>query len=101
SVGLYLDAREVRAWVREHAAGKLALNCFSYTCGYAVAALAGGARRVVNVDISRRVLDWGAENAELNGQAVSRRDYIAGDVFEWLDRFAKKGEVFDLVILDP
>jgi 23S rRNA (cytosine1962-C5)-methyltransferase len=77
------------------------LNLFAYTCGFGVNALLGGATRAVNVDASRKVLDWGEQNAVLNGLTVERRDYIAGDAFDWLRRFAKKGETFDLVITDP
>ncbi len=99
SVGLYLDAREVRRWVREHAYGKSVLNTFAYTCGFGIAALAGGASRVVNVDVSRRVLDWGADNARLNG--LGPMENLAGDAFDWLRRLAKKRQAFDLVILDP
>jgi 23S rRNA (cytosine1962-C5)-methyltransferase len=47
------------------------------------------------------VLDWGAENAELNGQPASKEDFLAGDVFEWLKRLSKKDQRFDVVILDP
>jgi len=77
------------------------LNLFAYTCGFGVAALAGGATRAVNVDASRKVLDWGEENTRLNGFAVDRRDFIAGDARDWLKRLAKKGERFGLVVLDP
>lgn len=101
AVGLYLDMREIRAWIRSRARGASVLNCFAYTCAFSVAGLAGGARRVVNVDLSRRVLDWGEQNAALNGQTVDRRDYLSGDVFEWLARLAKKGDHFEVVILDP
>lgn len=101
SVGLYLDARDVRAWVKANTAMKTVLNCFAYTCGFGLAAQSGGARRAVNIDVSRRVLDWGMENAALNGQPANQRDYIAGDVFDWLGRFRKKGERFDMVIVDP
>jgi 23S rRNA (cytosine1962-C5)-methyltransferase len=101
SVGLYLDAREAREWVSQNALGKKVLNCFAYTCGFGIAATAGGALRAVNVDVSRKVLDWGEENARLNAQEVSRKDFIAGDVFDWLLRFSKKQERFDLVVLDP
>jgi 23S rRNA (cytosine1962-C5)-methyltransferase len=101
SVGLYLDAREARAWVRARAQGRTVLNLFAYTCGFGVAALAGKAGRAVNVDASRKVLDWGEENARLNGFAPERRDFVDGDAREWLARFAKKQERFDLVILDP
>lgn len=101
SVGLYLDMRDTRRWVREHARDRTVLNCFAYTCAFAVAARAGGATRVVNVDLSRKVLDWGRQNAQLNGQPAPPADYLAGDVFEWLRRLARRGERMDLVILDP
>lgn len=101
SVGLYLDMREGRDWVRKQAQGRTVLNCFAYTCGFGVAALAGGAQRAVNLDLSRRVLDWGAENTQLNGFPVDPRDFLAGEVFEWLRRLHKRGERFDLLILDP
>jgi 23S rRNA (cytosine1962-C5)-methyltransferase len=101
SVGLFLDMRPVRAWLAERMQGRTLLNCFAYTCGFSVAALRLGASRAVNVDLSRRVLDWGAENIERNGQVPARRDFIAGDVFEWLRRFEVKGEAFDTVVLDP
>lgn len=101
SVGLYLDMRDARAWLRERASGKSVLNLFAYTCGFGVYALAGGAIRAVNLDLSRRVLDWGEENLRLNGMAPDRRDFISGDAFDWLSRLAKKNEQFDVVILDP
>lgn len=101
SVGLFLDMRELRAWVRQHAAGKTVLNCFAYTCGFGVAALAGGAARAVNVDVSKSYLEWGKQNAELNGFAPQPKDFIAGDVFDWLQRFGKRGQTFDVVIVDP
>lgn len=101
AVGLYLDMRDARNWVRLQAESKRVLNCFAYTCGFSVAARAGRAERVVNVDLSRKSLDWGEENARLNGQKAERRDFISGDVFDWLARFRKKGELFDTVILDP
>jgi 23S rRNA (cytosine1962-C5)-methyltransferase len=101
SVGLYLDMRELRGWLAARAKGQRVLNLFAYTCAFGVAAIAGGATRAVNVDLSRRVLDWGEENARLNAQPVDRRDFISGDVFDWLKRFGKKGESFDAVVLDP
>ena len=101
SVGLYLDMRDTRAWLAGEVRGLTVLNLFSYTCGFGVAARAGGAKRVLNIDASRRVLDWGEENARLNEQPVDRYDYVAGDVFEWLGRLARKGETFDVVVADP
>ncbi|MET0402349.1 MAG: class I SAM-dependent methyltransferase [Cystobacter sp.] len=101
SVGLYLDMREPRAWLAREARGRTVLNLFSYTCAFGVVATAGGARRVLNVDASRKVLEWGEQNARLNGQPVDRYDYVAGDVFEWLERLARKGETFEVVVVDP
>lgn len=101
AVGLYLDIRDTRAWVRAQARGRSVLNCFAYTCAFSVAARAGGATSAINVDLSRRALDWGEENARLNGQPVDRRDFLSGDVFDWLPRLRKRGQRFDLVVLDP
>lgn len=99
--GLFLDMREVRRFVRANAAGRTVLNCFAYTCGFAVAALMGGATRVLNLDISRPYLDWGRDNVERNGFPTVPTDFVHGDVFDWLRRFGRRGERFDLVILDP
>jgi 23S rRNA (cytosine1962-C5)-methyltransferase len=99
--GLFLDMREVREFVRNNATGKTIFNCFAYTCAFGVTALQGGAARVLNLDISRRYLDWGRENAELNGYATVPTDSVKGDVFDWLKRFGKHGQKFDMVILDP
>jgi 23S rRNA (cytosine1962-C5)-methyltransferase len=101
AVGLYLDMRDTRLWVRDQARSKRVLNCFAYTCAFGVSANAGGASRVLNIDLSRRVLTWGAENARLNGQRVASEDYLTGDVLDWLPRLRKKALRFDLTILDP
>lgn len=101
SVGLFLDMRELRAWVREQARGKTVLNCFAYTCGFGVAALAGGATRAVNVDAAKAYLEWGKQNVHLNGFTPAPTDFIMGEVFDWLNRFGKRGQTFDIVVIDP
>jgi 23S rRNA (cytosine1962-C5)-methyltransferase len=101
SVGLYLDSRDARRWVKQNAAGRTVLNLFAYTCGFAVAAKLGHASRAINVDLSRKVLEWGEHNFRLNGLIPTAKDFIAGDVFEWLHRFQKKKERFSLVVVDP
>ncbi len=101
SVGLFLDMRDVRAAVRELADGRRVLNCFAYTCAFGVSAGLGRAAEVVNVDVSQSVLAWGKRNYALNGLETSDRDFIFGDVFDWLGRFGRKGRQFDLVIVDP
>ncbi len=101
SVGLFLDMRDTRAWLRPRVREKTVLNTFAYTCGFGVVSGLGRAGHAVNLDLSRRVLDWGAENYALNDLHAERPDFISGDVFDWLDRFARKRETFDIVILDP
>ena len=74
---------------------------FAYTCGFGVAATAGGAARVLNLDLSKSVLAWGQTNYRANGFEPDPHDFVFGDVFDWLARLAKRGDRFDLVILDP
>lgn len=101
SVGLFLDMREVRAWLRQAASRRTVLNTFGYTCGFGVSAMLGGAERVVNLDISRHYLAWGQANYRLNGLAVDPHDFVFGDAFDWLGRFARRNERFDVVVVDP
>ncbi len=105
SAGLFLDMRETRARVRTLAAGRAALNLFAYTCAFGVAAAAGGAARVLNIDAARPALAWGQENYALNGLAADPYDFVYGDAFDWLARLARRaaqgGPTFDLVIADP
>ena len=101
SVGLFLDMREVRGWLRGAAGGRRVLNLFAYTCAFGVSAALGGAARVLNLDLSRGYLDWGKANYRLNELPVEDRDFVSGDAFDWLGRFARRGERFDVVIVDP
>ncbi len=110
SVGLFLDQRDNRRrWLTGHVAngfdlgfksGAEVLNTFAYTCGFSVAAAAGGAR-VTSLDLSKKYLDWGRRNLALNGIDPAAHDFIFGDCFDWLRRLTKKGRAFDGVILDP
>jgi 23S rRNA (cytosine1962-C5)-methyltransferase len=65
-----------------------------------VCAAKAGAR-TTSLDLSRKYLDWGRRNFELNKLDPGQHEYIYGDVFDWLRRLAKKGRLFDLVLLDP
>jgi 23S rRNA (cytosine1962-C5)-methyltransferase len=102
STGIFLDQRENRRRVREMSAGRSVLNLFSYTCGFSVAAAVGGAWRTVSVDASVNCLERGRGNLE-EAQCLDRADhqFVAEDAFAWLAKAAKRGERFDLVILDP
>jgi 23S rRNA (cytosine1962-C5)-methyltransferase len=77
------------------------LDCFCYTGGFTVNALAGGAKSVVSVDASAGALALGRENAALNGQPPQSLEWIEGDVFQLLRKFRDEGRSFDMVILDP
>ncbi len=100
SLGLFADARPARQWVRQHAPARV-LNAFAYTCGFGLNAALGGSTTVKNVDLSRKVLAWGQENYALSGLAAPDGDFLYGDVFDWFRRLLRRGDAFDLVILDP
>ncbi len=99
--GFFLDQRENRRLVRERAAGRRVLNMFSYSGAFGVAALAGGASRLAQVDVSRPALDLARENHEANGQDANRVEFVAADAFEDLRRRVAAGEQWDLVVTDP
>jgi 23S rRNA (cytosine1962-C5)-methyltransferase len=99
SVGLFVDQRENRSFIRK-AAPQRALNCFAYTCSFSVAAAVAGAR-TVSVDLSQKSLERGRQNFGLNNLPATGHQFIAEDVFEVLPRLARKGEKFDLIVLDP
>jgi 23S rRNA (cytosine1962-C5)-methyltransferase len=101
SVGIFLDMRETRTWLSQNIAKSRVLNCFSYTCGFGLVSSLVGSSRVVNLDLSRKVLDWGQENYRLNNLEPSNLDFISGDAFEWFKRFARRGDTFNTIILDP
>jgi 23S rRNA (cytosine1962-C5)-methyltransferase len=102
SVGLFLDMREVRTWLQGDAVrSRSVLNLFAYTCSLGVSARLGGATRVLNLDVSKSYLEWGKANYELNELAVDSHDFVFGDAFDWLGRFARRRERFDIVIVDP
>ncbi len=100
NTGLFLDMANGRRWVLEHGAGKRVLNLFAYTCGFSVAAIAGGAARVVNVDMSRRALAIGRDNHRLNQHQLDRVVFEGVDIFRSFGRLKKHGP-YDLVIADP
>lgn len=101
NTGLFLDARPIRDWVREHASGLRVLNLFSYTGAFGVAAAAGGARSVTNVDIVPSAIERGRANFERNGLPSDSRTHMKAEVFDFLRRAAKSGQTWDAIIADP
>ena len=99
SVGLFVDQRENRAYLRK-LTSKRVLNCFAYTCSFGVAAATAGAT-TINVDLSRKALARGRANFALNTLTTNDHQFIADDVLKVLPRLARRGEKFDAIILDP
>jgi len=113
STGLFLDQRDNRRRLLHcHVAADFplygadvipapeVLNCFAYTCAFSVCAALGGAR-ATSLDLSRKYLDWGRRNFELNGLDPAAHDFIYGDAFDWLKRLGKKSRAYDVIVLDP
>lgn len=99
--GSYLDQRENRLRVRELAKDKEVLDCFCYTGGFTVNALAGGAKAVLSIDSSAEALELLRENIGLNQLDATRHTALEGDVFQLLRKFRDENRSFDMIILDP
>jgi 23S rRNA (cytosine1962-C5)-methyltransferase len=79
----------------------MVLDCFSYTGGFSVSALHGGAEKVVSVESSTEALELHRKNLELNSCSKDLNQLVQGDVFKVLRTLRDKGDRFDLIILDP
>ncbi|MBS0319947.1 MAG: class I SAM-dependent rRNA methyltransferase [Proteobacteria bacterium] len=100
--GFYLDQRDNRALVRQHARGRRVLNAFCYTGGFTLAALAGGADSVLSIDSSGPALALALANLAANPTlAASRATWAEADVFSELRVLRNRGAQFDLIVLDP
>ncbi len=99
--GFYLDQRDNRQFCRGIAKDKSVLNCFAFTGGFSVYALAGNAESVLSIDSSEEALHLGKENVILNRGNLDKTEWITGDVFDELRTLRDQGRQFDMVILDP
>ena len=104
--GLFLDMAEGRRWVRQYAEarrqdryGLKVLNLFAYTCAFSVVALQGGAKQVVNVDMSHGAMAIGQQNHQLNG-ITTGASFLAHDIFSSWGKITRSGP-YGLVIVDP
>jgi 23S rRNA (cytosine1962-C5)-methyltransferase len=102
--GFYLDQRDNRAqfagWVRHFGAQRV-LNCYCYTGGFSVAALAGGAAHVTSVDSSAPALERVQAHVRLNGFDATRSEVVDADVNQFLRDSLKAGRTYDAIVLDP
>lgn len=101
NAGLFLDMRANRKRLSAIVSDRSVLNCFSYTCSFGVYSRMKSARRVVNVDISKKALDWGQKNYSLNKITASEDEFVRKDIFGYLKRADKILNFFDIIILDP
>jgi len=100
--GYYLDQRDNRLLARGLAAGRRVLNCFCYSGGFSLQALAGGATRVVSLDSSGPALAAARRNLALNPHLpAGLAEWREADVFDELRALRAGGEQFDLIVLDP
>jgi 23S rRNA (cytosine1962-C5)-methyltransferase len=99
--GFYLDQRDNRRQLEGYVADTDVLNCFCYTGGFGVAAMAAGARTLTNIDISAAALDIARQNMALNNLESDRVDYLQADVFKQLRAFRDAARGFDVIVLDP
>ena len=97
----YLDTRNLRKWLIEHMREQTVLNTFAYTGSLGVAALAGGATRVVQHDLNRQFLNVAKTSYTLNGFPIHKADFIAADFFTLAAKLKRTNETFDCVIIDP
>ncbi|RPI89578.1 MAG: SAM-dependent methyltransferase, partial [Chloroflexi bacterium] len=98
---LYLDTRHLRQWLIENMQGKTVLNTFAYTGSLGVAAMAGGAERVVQHDLNRQFLNVAKTSYTLNGFPIRKPDFITADFFTLAGKFKRTNETFDCVLIDP
>ena len=98
--GFFLDIEPGRQWLELHAKDKRVLNLFAYTCAFSVVAVAAGAEKVVNVDMSSAALNLGRANHQLNNLAKNKSEFVAENILKSWSRVKKPGP-YDLVIIDP
>lgn len=99
--GAYLDQRLSRIKAGSLSKGASVLNCFSYTGGFGLWALKGGAKRIKNVDVSEHALNAAKTGVAFNHLDPGRCKFLKKDVFAYLREQVEKGAKYDLVILDP
>jgi 23S rRNA (cytosine1962-C5)-methyltransferase len=97
----YLDTRNLREWLIDNVRDKTVLNTFAYTGSLGVAAMAGGARRVVQHDLNRQFLNLAKTSYTLNGFPIQTQDFITDDFFPTVAKLKRNNETFDCVVIDP
>lgn len=99
--GAYLDQRENRRLLQEYCEGKDVLDCFCYTGGFTVHALAGGAKSILSIDSSAHALEAALQHVRSNQLPEERAEWSVADVFQALRKLRDQGRSFDVIVLDP
>lgn len=100
NIGLFLDMKNTRKFLMNYSQNKIILNLFSYTCSLSLAALKGGALKVINVDMNKGVLEKGRNNHILNEMLSNKVEFCKKDILKSWNFLRKKGP-YDLIIIDP
>lgn len=100
NTGFFLDMEPGRQWLERQAQGKRVLNLFAYTCAFSVVAVAAGANKVVNVDMSSRALQWGREHHLRNRMDKRCSEFLSENILKSWGRIKRRGP-YDLIIIDP
>lgn len=100
--GFFLDQRDKRECLRKYSRGKRVLNCFSYSGGFSVyAALTSSETHVTSVDVSEPAIEGARQHFVLNGLDPNQYEFHIAEVFGYLEQAQQRGELFDVVVLDP
>jgi 23S rRNA (cytosine1962-C5)-methyltransferase len=99
--GLFLDHRETRKIVRDHAKGKKVLNLFAYTSSFGVQAAVGGAKSTKNVDLSNTYCRWSIENFKANHLSLKNNEVIRADCLKFLHNESMTTNQYDIIVIDP
>lgn len=100
NTGLFLDMKKGRDWVQANSQGKRVLNLFAYTCGFSVAAAAGNAKSVYNIDLSSPFLRTGRDNHRLNHHQLESVRFEKLNIMKSFGRIKRHGP-YDIIICDP
>ncbi len=99
--GLFLDHRETRKIVRDHAKDKKVLNLFAYTSSFGVQAAVGGAKSTKNVDLSNTYCQWSLENFKANHLSLKNNEVIRADCLKFLHNESMTTNKYDIIVIDP
>ncbi|NRA55677.1 MAG: class I SAM-dependent methyltransferase [Gammaproteobacteria bacterium] len=98
--GLFLDMANGRRWIEQHAKDRNVLNLFSYSCSFSVAALAAGAKQVINIDMSHGALKLGKINHQLNDLDLTQTKFFRHDIFKSWGKLKRYGP-YQTIVFDP